>query len=69
MAKPSTPQSQLDANRRYREKTAGLPRLPAVAVDAETARKLDALAEKFGSKKLALVAAIDALYQSERSAK
>ena len=41
------------------------PRLPIVYTTAEILQKLDYLAEKYGSKKAAIEAAISALYCAE----
>ena len=47
------------------EKRRNTPRLPIVYTTAEILQKLDYLAEKYGSKKAAIEAAICALYCAE----
>ena len=47
------------------EKRRNTPRLPIVYTTADILRKLDYLAEKHGSKKSAIEAAIVALYDKE----
>ena len=46
----------------YYEKRRKTPRLPIVYTTPEMLQKLDYLAEKYGSKKAAIEAAISALY-------
>ena len=48
-------------------KRAGDPRLPTVYTTAEILQKLDYLADKYGSKKEAIEAAIGALHDKETS--
>ena len=47
------------------EKRRNTPRLPIIYTTAEILQKLDHLAEKYGSKKAAIEAAICALYDKE----
>ena len=49
----------------YYEKRRNTPRLPIVYTTPDILQKLDYLAEKYGSKKAAIVAAIVALYDKE----
>ena len=49
----------------YYEKRRNTPRLPIVYTTPEMLQKLDHLAEKYGSKKAAIEAAISALYCAE----
>ena len=49
-------------DKHYYEKRRKTPRLPIVYTTAEILQKLDHLAEKYGSKKAAIEAAIYALY-------
>ena len=51
----------------YYEKRRNTPRLPIVYTTRETLQKLDFLAEKYGSKKAAIEAAISALYYAEQN--
>ena len=52
-------------DKNYYEKRRNTPRLPIVYTTPETLQKLDYLAEKYGSKKVAIEMAICALYCSE----
>ena len=52
-------------DKHYYEKRRNTPRLPIVYTTTETLQKLDYLAEKHGSKKAAIEAAICALYYAE----
>ena len=47
------------------EKRRNTPRLPIVYTTPDILQKLDCLAEKYGSKKAAIAAAIEALYDKE----
>ena len=49
------------------EKRHNTPRLPIVYTTADILQKLDYLAEKYGSKKAAIEAAISVLYDKETS--
>ena len=49
----------------YYEKRRNTPRLPIVYTTPDILQKLDYLAEKYGSKKAAIEAAICALYCAE----
>ena len=49
----------------YYEKRRNTPRLPIVYTTPEMLQKLDYLAEKYGSKKAAIEAAISTLYDKE----
>ena len=51
----------------YYEKRRNTPRLPIVYTTPEIMQKLNYLAEKYGSKKAAIEAAIVALYDKETS--
>ena len=52
-------------DKHYYEKRRNTPRLPIVYTTAEIMQRLDYLAEKYGSKKAAIEAAICALYCAE----
>ena len=52
-------------DKHYYEKRRNTPRLPIVYTTPEIIKKLDHLAEKYGSKKAAIEAAISALYCAE----
>ena len=52
-------------DKHYYEKRRNDPRLPIVYTTADILQKLDYLAEKYGSKKAAIEAAIEALYFAE----
>ena len=52
-------------DKHYYEKRRNTPRLPIVYTTADTLQKLDYLAEKYGSKKAVIEAAISALYDKE----
>ena len=52
-------------DKHYYEKRRNTPRLPIVYTTHEIMQKLDYLAEKYGSKKAAIEAAICALYCAE----
>ena len=52
-------------NNPYYEKRRNTPRLPIVYTTVDIMQKLDYLAEKYGSKKAAIEAAICALYDKE----
>ena len=54
-------------NQNYYEKRRNKPRLPIVYTTPEMLQKLDFLAEKYGSKKAAIEAAISALYCAEQN--
>ena len=49
----------------YYEKRRNTPRLPIVYTTPDILQKLDYLADKYGSKKSAIEAAISALYYAE----
>ena len=49
----------------YYEKRRNTPRLPIVYTTQDILQKLDFLAEKYGSKKAAIEAAISTLYYAE----
>ena len=49
----------------YYEKRRKIPRLPIVYTTPDILQKLDYLADKYGSKKAAIEAAISALYCAE----
>ena len=51
----------------YYEKRRNTPRLPIVYTTAEILQKLDYLAEKYGSKKAAIEAAICELFDKEKA--
>ena len=55
------------AQQRQNEKRRNTPRLPIVYTTQDIIQKLDYLAEKHGSKKAAIEAAICALYDEEKS--
>ena len=52
-------------DKHYYEKRRDTPRIPIVYTTADIIQKLDYLAEKYGSKKAAIEAAISALYYAE----
>ena len=52
-------------DKHYYEKRRNTPRLPIVYTTVDILQKLDYLAEKCGSKKAAIEAAISALYDKE----
>ena len=52
-------------NNHYYESRRNTPRLPIVYTTPDIITKLDFLAEKYGSKKAAIEAAISALYCAE----
>ena len=52
-------------DKHYYEKRRNTPRLPIVYTTPEMLQKLDYLAEKYGSKKAAIEAAVSALYCAE----
>ena len=52
-------------NKHYYENRRNKPRLPIVYTTQDVLQKLDHLAEKYGSKKAAIEAAICALYDKE----
>ena len=54
-------------DKHYYEKRRNKPRLPIVYTTPDILQKLDYLAEKYGSKKAAIEAAISALYCAETS--
>ena len=54
-------------DKHYYEKRRNKPRLPIVYTTPDILQKLDYLAEKYGSKKAAIEAAICALYDKETS--
>ena len=54
-------------DKHYYEKRRNTPRLPIVYTTEETLQKLDYLAEKYGSKKKAIEAAICELFNKEKS--
>ena len=56
-------------DKHYYEKRRNTPRLPIVYTTHEIMQKLDYLAEKYGSKKAAIEAAIVALYYVEEQNK
>ena len=51
----------------YYEKRRNTPRLPIVYTTAEILQKLDYLAEKYGSKKAVIEAAICELFSKEKT--
>ena len=53
-------------DKHYYEKRRNTPRLPIVYTTQDVLQKLDYLAEKYGSKKAVIEAAISALYCSEQ---
>ena len=54
-------------DKHYYEKRRNTPRLPIVYTTPEILQKLDYLAEKYGSKKAAIEAAICALFNKEKA--
>ena len=54
-------------DKHYYEKRRNTPRLPIVYTTPEILKKLDYLAEKYGSKKAAIEMAIGALYYAEQN--
>ena len=56
-------------DKHYYEKRRNTPRLPIVYTTADILQKLDHLADKHGSKKAAIEAAICALYCAEEQNK
>ena len=54
-------------DKHYYESRRNTPRLPIVYTTPEILKKLDYLAEKYGSKKAAIEMAISALYDKETS--
>lgn len=54
-------------DKHYYENRRNKPRLPIVYTTADIMQKLDYLAEKHGSKKAAIEAAIVALYEMEQN--
>ena len=54
-------------NNHYYENRRNKPRLPIVYTTAEILQKLDYLAEKYGSKKAAIEAAICELFDKEKA--
>ena len=54
-------------DKHYYEKRRNTPRLPIVYTTAEILQKLDYLAEKYGSKKSAIEAAICELFNKEKA--
>ncbi len=55
------------ADKHYYEKRRNTPRLPIVYTTADILQKLDYLAEKRGSKKAAIEAAICELFDKEKA--
>ena len=54
-------------DKHYYEKRRNTPRLPICYTTAEILQKLDYLAEKYGSKKAAIEAAICELFSKEKA--
>lgn len=54
-------------DKHYYEKRRNTPRLPIVYTTPDILRKLDYLAEKYGSKKAAIEAAICELFNKEKA--